>query len=342
MTVAAVQQESRGIYLRGSVYWLAVQHKKVRRYVSLETGDYAEAIRRAGEIRESPELRTGDQIQGLIERFIAHKRDMNIYTRSTARNQPYTIAAFFSRFAPAVKPADITTADIERFYRDCRARLSSSSALSYFMVVRSFFKWCVEERIIRRSPVAGIKLARVDQRPRENFCSPELRDKLIGECDREDLKFVLFCGFHAGLRSSEIVEAIPKWFDLEAGLLHLVKTPTIAFKDREERSVPLTRQFLSFVRDDYGLRSPFMLHPKCKHGKNRYRYDFRRPFAEYMRKKEVPWVTPHVMRHSFASLLASAGVDIYKIAVWMGNDVRVVQKHYAKLLPNDRDIDRAF
>ena len=53
-------------------------------------------------------------------------------------------------------------------------------------------------------------------------------------------------------------------------------------------------------------------------------------------------MTPHIMRHTFASLLASSGVSIYKIAKWLGDDVRVVQRHYAKLLPNDGEIERAF
>jgi integrase len=53
-------------------------------------------------------------------------------------------------------------------------------------------------------------------------------------------------------------------------------------------------------------------------------------------------VTPHIARHTFASLLASAGVSIYKIAQWLGDDVRVVQQHYAKLLPKDADIEAAF
>ena len=61
-----------------------------------------------------------------------------------------------------------------------------------------------------------------------------------------------------------------------------------------------------------------------------------------MKAQGLGWVTPHVMRHTFASLLASKGVSIYKIALWLGDDVRVVQKHYAKLLPKDEDIESAF
>ena len=48
------------------------------------------------------------------------------------------------------------------------------------------------------------------------------------------------------------------------------------------------------------------------------------------------------LRMLFASLVASKGVSIYKIALWLGDDVRVVQKHYAKLLPKDADIEAAF
>jgi hypothetical protein len=49
-------------------------------------------------------------------------------------------------------------------------------------------------------------------------------------------------------------------------------------------------------------------------------------------------------RHApyFASLLASEGVSICKIATRLGDDVRVVQRHYAKLLPKDEDIEKAF
>jgi hypothetical protein len=48
------------------------------------------------------------------------------------------------------------------------------------------------------------------------------------------------------------------------------------------------------------------------------------------------------MRHSFTSICASKGIDIYRIATWLGDDVRVVQRHYAKLRPDDREIMKAF
>ena len=204
------------------------------------------------------------------------------------------------------------------------------------------FNWGVKDaRFIRVNPCAKLELAEEKGARRLDFCTAAQRDKLISECGREDLRFVLYCGFHAGLRKNEIIEARPFWFDLDAGLLHLRKTDTIEFKDREERTIPMTSAFREFIRG-YGLREPFMLQPKVKKGRNRYRYDFLRPFREHVKGQDMAWVTPHTMRHTFASLLVSAGVSLYKVSVWLGDDPRVVDGRYAKLLPNDPDIERAF
>jgi site-specific recombinase XerD len=237
--------------------------------------------------------------------------------------------------------AAIRTEEVERYYRHLQQRVSESTAQGYITTLRSFFNRQVELKRIRSNPVRGLKLARLDQKSRLLFCSPEQRDRLIKNAPTDEMRFILYAGFHAGFRKNEIIEARSDWFDLERGALHVRATESFRPKDREERTIPLTTEFKEFLRR-YGVRAPFMLEPLVEKGAARYRYDFRRPFCEYMKKQGCEWVTPHVMRHSFASLLVSKGVSIYKVAVWMGDDVRVVQKHYAKLLPKDDDIEKAF
>ena len=46
-----------------------------------------------------------------------------------------------------------------------------------------------------------------------------------------------------------------------------------------------------------------------------------------------------MLSHHMTRTMANS---IYKIATWLGDDVQVVQKHYAKLLPKDEDIEKAF
>jgi integrase len=63
---------------------------------------------------------------------------------------------------------------------------------------------------------------------------------------------------------------------------------------------------------------------------------------KYIRAQGCDWVTPHTMRHTFASLLVSAGESIYKVAVWLGDEVATVQKHYGHLTPDNHGIEKAF
>src|SRR2546430_13815179 len=164
----------------------------------------------------------------------------------------------------------IFSADVERFYKRLQGRVAESTAQGYITTLRSFFNRLLETRKVRTNVVKAVKLARLDTNGRKQFCTPALRDKLIAKCKREDLKFALFCGFHAGMRKAEIIEARPDWFDLKDGLIQIRKTKTFRPKDRDERTIPMTGAFKAFLKT-YGLRSPFMLQPDVPHGDSRYR-----------------------------------------------------------------------
>jgi len=53
-----------------------------------------------------------------------------------------------------------------------------------------------------------------------------------------------------------------------------------------------------------------MLRPDVDKGDAKYRWDFRRPYTEYMIEQHIRWCTPHVMRHSYASYLVQKGESI--------------------------------
>ena len=343
---------TRGIYKRGNLYWFSHQKDKKRKFFSLNTADLATAIRKAAQIRHSPTITSGLLLINCVDRFV---RDMAAarergarkgWARRTADSKIYTLRQF-SDYVGKLTPERVTSEHIRKFYQMRLRSLNAQTAYGNYMTVRSFFNWCVTEHLARENPCILVKVETPPRAARKDFCSLELVAKLISECPRADLKYVLYCGFHTGLRALEIVESVPWWFDLKRGHLHLRKTPTINFKDLEERTIPLTSDFQTFLRDDYGLQEPFMLHPENKHGKNRYRYDFKRPFTLYMKEQKCAWVTPHIMRHTFASLLASmdpmlGGPSDFEICTWMGIDLRTYQRTYAKLRPRRGALDKAF
>ena len=357
MKTSAPASAVKGIYLRGKTYWFAKMIASKRNFVSLETSDLSEAIRRAQDLRDNPVLESGDMVAHAVDRYIGFCVKSGEWSLSTERSKGYVLKKW-AEYCGRVTPSQIRTEAIRAWHA---ARLEGKrgrkvvevTAYGNLMTLQGFFHWAKDtERLCASNPVkpltdrkATTRIRCPDVVARKDFCPPSLRDRLIEECPREDLKFVLFCGFHAGLRFNEIVEARRFWFDLDRGLLHLRKHEGIRFKDREERTVPLTAGFKKYLSTYTWPDSPqgYMLHPDIEaRRKNIYRWDFGLPFRTYMESQKCEWVTPHIMRHTFASLLASAGVSIFKIAHWMGDEVRVVEKHYAKLVPNDSEIDRAF
>lgn len=330
----------RGIYLRGEVYRFAKQVNGRRSHITLETRDYTEAVQRAQEILNRPALQPARSMSAEIERFVQHKLDTNRFSSASADVKRYILRGFAASVHD-IAPVNVTVQHCKAFYNAAKARVVPSTAESYVFTLRSFFHWCVAESLCHRNPAMEVQLDRVDHQVRTHFANLELAQKLIAEAPDDDLRFILFAGFHVGMRRLEIVEARPEWFNLRARILEIRASDTFRPKDCDARTVPLTDQFVEFL-ERYGLRAPFVLKPEVAQGRFRYRYDIRRPFMPYMKAQGVEWLTPHVMRHSFASICASKGIDIYRIATWLGDDVRVVQKHYAKLRPDDREIMRAF
>ncbi len=109
-------------------------------------------------------------------------------------------------------------------------------------------------------------------------------------------------------------------------------------KDKDKRTIPLTKAFSDFLTEempvDGELPEPFLIQPTKVRAKRATDTIFGSPLRR-MQRQGISWVKPHVMRHTFASLLAIAGVSIFKIAQWLGDDVKVVEGHYAHLLPQD-------
>jgi site-specific recombinase XerD len=123
--------------------------------------------------------------------------------------------------------------------------------------LRSFFNWCVAENLCRRNPAIEVQLDRIDRKGRSRFADLDLAQRLIENAPTDDLRFVLFCGFHTGMRKLEMVEAVPDWFDLRAKTVEIRATATFRPKDRDARTVPhgSVCRFSQPLRPSLALRS---------------------------------------------------------------------------------------
>ena len=355
----------KGLYVRGKKFWYRYSYERHQYRVPLETEDEAEALTKAFRIRANPLLTGANPLAEEIKAYLATKQEKGIYTRNSADSRG-PVLNMWVKTRNLREVREISKDEIELWLKSLRKepktrkqgrrrqagkhlqqkRLKESSIESYGMIIRGFCAWLVEENKLRENPAAFIKTKISTSAKERRFCRREQVDLLINECVDRELKFILFCGFHAGLRKGEIVQARPGWFDLKLNIIHITESENWKPKDKDKRTIPLTAAFKRFLIEemtgDGELPEPFLVYPTKVQGKGRYRYDFRKPFEEYVAARELPWLKPHIMRHTFASLLAIAGVSIFKIAQWLGDDVRVVERHYAHLHPQDLDIERAF
>lgn len=209
------------------------------------------------------------------------------------------------------------------------------------MAVRALFTWAVDVKKIRlRNPVKEVHIVTPTRIGRREWLDKESVTRVLTSAPDDEKNSFFYAASILDCVGGEIVEARVNWFDLNAGLLHIRKSPTFEPKDKDERTIPLINRFHSFIKEFLVNRPPkeWVLRPNVEKGKHRYRWDFRRPYTDFMASLDLRWVTPHIMRHSFASNLATAGISIFKISEWLGDDVRVVQRTYAKLAPADGDI----
>ena len=78
-----------------------------RSQMSLETRDYAEAVQRALEILQRPELQPARAMDAEIKRFIKYKVDTNRYSAASADSKRYTLGEF-ADFVGNVSPGQVT------------------------------------------------------------------------------------------------------------------------------------------------------------------------------------------------------------------------------------------
>lgn len=233
-----------------------------------------------------------------------------------------------SRWAEARGPGllGLTPSDVVEYMGVLRKRgLSARSVARAVHAARGFFRFAVREGRLRTDPMQNLRAPRAFK-PLPRFLSPAQVEALLaapdpatpyGLRDRAILELL----YATGLRASELVSLRPDDLDLEIGLLRCMG------KGRKERLVPLgrvagrwVRKYLDGARGALarGRGSPFLFL------NNRGQRLSRMGLWLVVRRHAVTAgvariLTPHVLRHSFASHLLERGADLRALQVMLGH-----------------------
>jgi len=207
---------------------------------------------------------------------------------------------------------------------------------------RPFFRWLKEEGIIQNDPIKCLPLPR-PQMPQ--CCDKELLDQLLAlsmsvptsvlpEKDAIWIGFIVHVGFLLGMRREEIRAAQEEWFDFEARCVRIPSNPAAAPELQKVRVVPMSERLLSFLIIYFRV-DPWQPRPDIANNppKRKLRSPFR-IFLDWAGKRldqDLQWITPLVMRGTYAKHLLDSQVPRREIAQWMGIPETFVAKYHALL-----------
>lgn len=144
-------------------------------------------------------------------------------------------------------------------------------------------------------------------------------------------------GLDTAARRSAIMELTWDRVDLGMGMIDF-QSPGMRLTKKRRVRVPIAQRLMPVLKEAW-LRAP-----KDAAGRAQGRVvgtaHIAKAFARFTSSSGVPWVTPHVMRHTWGSLRAMEGIPLWDIAQGMGDTMATVEANYLHLTPGH--LKRAF
>lgn len=231
------------------------------------------------------------------------------------------IMALRHRSAPAEVGRDDIVAFLDRLDRD---GLSASSKARATSAVRGFFKFALLEHMIETNPMRELRSGKQRRKiPRQ--LSLEDIQLLLGATEGKDPvrlrdRAMLETIYGCGLRVSEAVTLETARVNVREAYL------TVVGKGSKERAIPIGRKALSALRrylaDGRSILDPSNASAALfvgRRGKPITRQAFWKRLRGYALEVGLVDVTPHVLRHSFATHLLEGGADLRSVQMMLGH-----------------------
>lgn len=252
---------------------------------------------------------------------------------NTALSYVSDVRDFFSRVS--VDPADVTADDIVNFLT-LRGDLTERSQARYLSSLRSFFGWLVMEGDRQDNPCEGIESPKLARYIPEVLSVEEV-EALIGSVDLSSAsgkrdRAILETLYGCGLRVSEACGLKISFLYLDEGFVRVVG------KGNKERLVPMGEMAAQAIRDYLPVRTE-PSSPKFddilflnKSGGMLSRVSiFKMIKKQAMAAGIHKEISPHTLRHSFATHLIENGADLRVVQDMLGHESILTTEIYTHI-----------
>ena len=201
--------------------------------------------------------------------------------------------------------------------------LDSRSVARILVTVRNLFKFLLLDNRIKRDPTANLEVPKAWQSLPRFLISEEIERLLQGPDLSTNLgirdKAMLELLYATGLRVTELVSVRESDINLDAGFM------TTLGKGSKERLIPIGRSALDWTQRYLairpallsGKRSPYLF--VNARGGRLSRQAFWKLIVGYGEKAMIGHITPHLLRHSFATHLLENGADLRSVQMMLGH-----------------------
>jgi integrase/recombinase XerD len=302
-------------------------------------------------------------VQTLVEDFLQYLR----HERGQAEHTQRTYAALLNKFttwAAAQNLADWKQVELKHLMaflqherertpaneeKNSTRKLSSESVYLEIAALRAFYRFAENEKLLPLNVAEHLSLPRRWKRLPKALTDAEIKKLLTHEqpetphslCDQA----ILELAYASGLRLSELKNLRLEQLHLDAGFINVIG------KGNKERVVPVGRTAAAALNRFIETGRPKLVTPRS-------------PAAVFLTKRGTPFasvtlwlriknrvrragisrnITPHMLRHSFATHLLEHGADLRVIQELLGHANISTTEVYTHVTGNRlRDIHRKF
>ena len=328
-----------GLYRRhdSPVWWvsLTVNGKRYRKSTETEDKDFARRILKSieGKVAEGkwfPDIETKQAeytFQELAERYSVWAEGRQ---KAYARWKSYIIKQLTGRYGNMIL-SRFNTHMLEQFQTERLKKGNKPATVNRLIAVIShMFTKAVDWNMMDKEIVTAIRVKMLpENNKRLRYLSQEECTALVNACDVH-LRPIVIAALNTGCRKSEILGL--RWdahIDLKHGFILLDKT-----KNGERREIPINATLKTVFQGlTRRLDVPYVFFDSST-GKP-YK-DVKRSFFSACRKAGIRDFRFHDLRHTFASQLVMAGVDLTTVRELLGHKDIKMTLRYAHLAPSHK------
>lgn len=274
---------------------------------------------------QSDVLKRNKNLKEYIEVFLLTEYNTSLNSRNSYKYDLINFARFFNKDITYLKKEDI-----QEYLRKEGTKKAKTKA-HHLTSINNFYKYLVDNNKIRINPCEDIKMPKLEKKLPVYLTEEEVNNLLdIGTSSAYDLrnKAMLELLYASGIRISELC-------NLEMNNLYLEdKTIKVMGKGSKERIVPINdyaikalNDYISFGREELlGSKDSEYVFISSRHTKIT-RQAFFKFLKELCDKKGIKKnISPHILRHSFATHLLNNGADLRIVQELLGHsDIATTQ-----------------